>query len=90
MIIEPGGISADSPEQIAEIAASYRWQALNYDLYTGRGWATSTTYIEEYSAGEPLAQNTTKNQTLLDQKVQILADIGNYVYFTGSLVKWTW
>ncbi len=80
----------DTPPHLREAtgqpAPRYYWRAFTYDLYTGRGWATSDTETVGYAAGEPLITATLPAHSRIRQKVQFTGEPDGLLYAAGILV----
>jgi transglutaminase-like putative cysteine protease len=66
--------------------SQFYWRVLNYDIYTGHGWATSPTDIQTYQANEPIITESPPYHTVIDQEVNLLDEQDTLTYHTGSLV----
>jgi transglutaminase-like putative cysteine protease len=90
MVIHTGDLSPFSPAELfPQPPVQYYWRALTYDMYTGRGWATSTTESIQYSAGQPaLADIPSDNPAIhmVEQSVLFAQDIPGIVYASGMLI----
>jgi len=85
MVIKTGD-EIGAPDLAAGIGApSYHWRMLTYDVYTGRGWTVSPTENARYRANQILEGESSGVQRLLKQEIQVLGDVGDYVYSAGSL-----
>ncbi len=62
----------------------YYWRGLTYDRYTGLGWATGSTRLQSYAAGQPTRQ-LPENAPLLHHTVQAVANQGGLLYTAGAL-----
>jgi transglutaminase-like putative cysteine protease len=60
------------------------WRAINYDVYTGRGWARSEERLEPYAANEPLPLPTFEPQIEVNQEVNWLLDTRRARYSVGE------
>ncbi|MEW5872126.1 MAG: transglutaminase domain-containing protein [Chloroflexota bacterium] len=81
MIVQVGGARPDQP------VPGYYWRGWTYDEYTGRGWVTSPTTLNEYNTRQPVSEVIPAGFKLLEQTVRPLEEQGRRVYFTGSLVS---
>jgi hypothetical protein len=71
--------------EMVEAAPRHYWRWLTYDVYTGQGWATSTTRQQPYSSGQSLASVTQQDKlTLLQVQKSDAAD--KRLYWTGNLI----
>lgn len=68
-------------------APDYRWRALTYDRYTGRGWQTDSLAIQAFDAGEALIEEFPRHHRLVTQQVEAAGDLGGLAYAAGSLVS---
>jgi len=68
-------------------ALTYYWRALTYDVYTGRGWAASHTYAQEYPSGATLGAPTGASRRVVSQQVRPLRDFGEQLYFAGAPIS---
>lgn len=65
---------------------AYRWRALTYDLYTGRGWRTSPTETWEYAADHPASPHRPEKHRFVRQKVRPAGEEGDgLIYAAGTL-----
>ncbi len=64
----------------------YYWRALNYDVYTGRGWRTSSTKEVGFSPGDTIPQLAGTRQLPVRQEVQKAEGTGDLLYAAGDLV----
>ncbi|MCB8945972.1 MAG: transglutaminase domain-containing protein, partial [Ardenticatenaceae bacterium] len=55
-------------------AHASHWRGLSYDVYTGRGWASSEGRQEHFAAGVELPLSPVTGQTVLEQSVYWLLD----------------
>jgi hypothetical protein len=64
----------------------FRWRALTYDQYQGHGWQTSNLLLENFAAGELLAEPVTPTDQVIRQWVREIGDLGGLVFSAGSPV----
>ena len=57
-----------------QLEAATHWRGLSYDIYTGRGWASSEERQENFAAGTSLPLQSATEQTKLEQSVHWLLD----------------
>jgi transglutaminase-like putative cysteine protease len=62
------------------------WRSITYDKYSGSGWSTSGTKTESLKAGQLVTATMQAHQQNLLQEVEILGQVGNLMFFSGSLV----
>ncbi len=62
----------------------YRWRALTYDQYVGRGWRTSSLRLVETPAGEPIAAPEAPSDYVVRQGIQEIGDLGGLAYSAGN------
>lgn len=65
----------------------FRWRALTYDRYTGRGWQTDSLAIQAFDAGQALVEEFPRRHRLVTQQVEAAGDLGGLAYAAGSLVS---
>ncbi|MFQ5923658.1 MAG: transglutaminase domain-containing protein, partial [Anaerolineales bacterium] len=65
-------------------APGYRWRALTYDKYLGRGWRTSSLRLEDIAAGEPIATPESPSDHVVHQWIRGIGDLGGLAYFAGN------
>ena len=91
MVVQTGELPPVSTlEMLPNPPAHYYWRSLTYDIYTGRGWRTSTTESIQYKAGQPaLVDISTENPSirLVEQKVYFSQDSLGVLFATGLLVS---
>ncbi len=79
MLVTVRGLPANEPPP------RFYWRSVSYNIYTGRGWATSGTQTIEYAANEaPLAASP--GHRTIDQEVRIISDQGGLLYTAGTLL----
>lgn len=86
-------ISVDSAvAKPAEISATqsiprYYWRSLTYDIYTGRGWRTSTTQQTDYDAGQTVFSPTNApGRAVLRQHIETITPQNGLLYAAGDLI----
>lgn len=62
----------------------YRWRALTYDQYLGRGWRTSSLRLVETPAGEPIAAPESPSDYVVRQSIREIGDLGGLAYSAGN------
>lgn len=62
----------------------YRWRALTYDRYLGRGWRTSSLRLVETPAGEPIAAPESPSDYVVRQSIREIGDLGGLAYSAGN------
>ena len=65
-------------------APGYRWRALTYDQYLGRGWRTGSLRLEEIAAGEPIAAPESPSDYVVRQEIREIGDLGGLAYSAGN------
>jgi len=63
------------------------FRSLAYDRYTGRGWASRSTEIQEYSPGEGVLTPQSGKDQLIRQQVQVVESGGGLVHTAGLPVS---
>lgn len=62
------------------------WRALTYDVYTGRGWASSPIETHQFRAGEPVNDAMDPQLFLIHQDFEVIKENENLILYTGELV----
>jgi len=88
MIVRTGDYS---PDPAGTAPPRYYWRSVTYDRYTGRGWLTEGTQMEEYSAGEVVrvvgaTVELPPQLRLIRQEVRAERNLGGLIYAAGELV----
>ncbi len=65
------------------------WRWLTYDIYTGRGWATSPVQNNSYPANQQLLLLSSKSFQGIHQQVEKALPKDSRLYWTGSLASVT-
>lgn len=90
MIIRTGDLPpVANPELLPYPPEPYYWRSLTYDIYTGRGWATSSTETIQYQAGHPAVQDLPPESSsirIVEQRVQFPQAGPGVLYAAGMLV----
>lgn len=91
LVIHTGDLPP-APAQItlAQPPPHYYWRSAVYDLYTGRGWATSPTDEIEYPADQLVLDqlvNPQEAKRVVRQYVQPQRDLGGVVYAAGEILR---
>lgn len=63
---------------------SFRWRALTYDRYQGRGWQTSSLILEDFPAGELIDAPELPSDLVVRQWIRAIADLGGLAYSAGN------
>ena len=71
--------------QTANIPPLY-WRALTYDVYTGRGWASSSIETHQFRAEEPVTGAIDPQRFLITQEFEVMKRNGNIILYAGELV----
>lgn len=70
----------------SDSAPGYRWRALTYDRYNGRGWQTSSLAIQAFDAGEASLDEFPRTARLVRQSVQALGELDGLAYAAGETI----
>jgi len=62
------------------------WRALTYDVYTGRGWASSPIETHQFRAGEPVNDAIDPQLFLIHQDFEVIKENENLILYAGELV----
>jgi len=62
------------------------WRALTYDVYTGRGWASSSIETHQFRAEEPVTDAMDPQRFLINQEFEVMKENENLVLYIGELV----
>ena len=62
------------------------WRALTYDVYTGRGWASSTIETHQFRAEEPVTGAIDPQRFLINQEFEVMEGNENLILYAGELV----
>ena len=73
---------ADFPME--EPTPGYRWRAVTYDRYNGRGWQTNSLVLQDFEPGEPFATLGSTSDRVVHQFVRVIGDVGGLGYSAGS------
>jgi transglutaminase-like putative cysteine protease len=68
-------------------APDYYWRGLTYDVYTGRGWATSATQSNSYRAGQIIRTSLPPGYSRIRQRIEWINTPFDTLYYTGLLVS---
>jgi len=63
------------------------WRMISYDVYTGRGWATSQTESERYPADQYILDNVPDGYILLNQEIHKASDDDARLFWSGHLAQ---
>ncbi len=90
MVVQTGDLPPVSTlELLPHPPGQYYWRSLTYDIYSGRGWSTSTTEAIQYKAGQPAVVDiSTENPSIrmVEQAVYFSQDSPGVLFATGLLV----
>jgi transglutaminase-like putative cysteine protease len=90
MLIETSDYStSSSKELLSSEPPHYYWRSTVYDIYTGDGWATSSTELTNYTANQPAIAGffpITGTLHLLHETILPIQDLGGMVYSAGQLI----
>ncbi|MEW5959282.1 MAG: transglutaminase domain-containing protein [Chloroflexota bacterium] len=64
----------------------YYWRSLTYDVYTGRGWLTSQTEVQDYAAGQPALTDLPAARRPVHQQIEVIGEGDGLLYAAGELV----
>ncbi len=67
-------------------ATQFRWRALTYNRYNGRGWQTTTLAVQAFGAGHALIDELPRRHQLIQQQVQAVGELGGLAYSAGELI----
>ena len=91
MIIQTGDLPPlANLEMLPHTPEQYYWRSLTYDIYTGHGWATSTTETIQYKADQPALVDLPSEGSsirLVEQNVQFPQSNPGILYAAGLLVS---
>ena len=62
----------------------FRWRALTYDQYQGRGWQTSSLILEDFPAGELIDAPESQSDLVVRQWIRGIGDLGGLAYSAGN------
>ncbi len=62
------------------------WRALTYDVYTGRGWASSIIETHQFRAEEPVTGAIDPQRFLINQEFEVMEVNENLILYAGELV----
>ena len=62
------------------------WRALIYDVYTGRGWASSSIETHQFRAEEPVTDVMDPQRFLIYQEFEVMKENENLILYAGELV----
>ena len=62
------------------------WRALTYDVYTGRGWASSPLETHQFRAEEPVTDVMDPQRFLINQEFEVMKGNENPILYAGELV----
>jgi hypothetical protein len=60
------------------------WRSFTYDIYTGRGWNTSATTLQQYRPNQPIQPGSLPDHALILEQVSELPGYGGTVYAAGE------
>jgi hypothetical protein len=63
------------------------WRALTYDVYTGRGWTSSTIEIHQFRAEESVTDAMDSQRFLINQEFEVMKENMNLILYAGELVR---
>lgn len=63
----------------------YYWRSLAYDIYTGSGWATSSTLERRHPAEDVVFSDQPPAQKQLVHTIREVADLGGLLFLAGEL-----
>ncbi|MBN2004067.1 MAG: transglutaminase domain-containing protein [Anaerolineae bacterium] len=89
MVIRTGEMPAMSnilPVEDLNVPRHY-WRSLTYDYYYSQGWATSSTSVTEYEAGELTADPDVPFSKVLRQEVTMIGPSDGTVHVDGTLLS---
>ena len=75
--------SPDSELDEVRDTSLYYWRNLTYDLYMGRGWASSDSVEQEYRAGEKTISNWPESYQIIRQKVELVENLNGMTFTAG-------
>jgi transglutaminase-like putative cysteine protease len=64
----------------------YYWRSLTYDIYSGRGWLTSKTEVQDYAAGQPALTDLPAARRAVHQQIEVIGEENGLLYAAGELV----
>ncbi|MFC2043433.1 transglutaminase family protein [Chloroflexota bacterium] len=62
------------------------WRELIYDVYTGRGWASSPIETHQFRAGVPVTDAMNPQRFLIHQEFEVIKENENLILYAGELV----
>ena len=62
----------------------FRWRALTYDQYQGRGWQTSSLILEDLAAGELIDAPKSPSDLVVRQWIRGIGELGGLAYSAGN------
>ncbi|MCJ7716166.1 MAG: hypothetical protein MUO54_06565 [Anaerolineales bacterium] len=83
MTIQVEELGTPDPEEGLEDIPLYYWRNLTYDLYIGRGWASSDSVEQEYKAGEKTLTKWPESYRIIRQKVELVDDFDGLIFTAG-------
>ncbi len=86
LIVETGELPPMPEDALMEAPSNHYWRSLTYNLYTGRGWATSRTETVSYEAEEMVHDPERVAHRLLNQRVRVVDETQRMLYAAGTLV----
>jgi hypothetical protein len=69
---------------IEEPTPGFRWRALTYDQYQGRGWQTSSLILEDLAAGELIDAPESPSDLVVRQWIRVIGEMGGLAYSAGN------
>lgn len=85
----PEGLEGQNPGLARIQPPAFYWRSLTYDLYTGRGWATSGTTTREIEAGVTLRDEVSSlypAYRVFRQQIEMAGGEVGYVYRAGEVL----
>lgn len=76
-----------APENAEDILTPLYLRSLIYDRYTGRGWFSRGTQVEDYRPGEELPTQNFENGFPIRQQVQFVEDLGGIIHTLGEPIS---
>jgi transglutaminase-like putative cysteine protease len=87
MFIQTGNFPLMPEMALGAPVPHYYWRSMTYNVYTGRGWASSPTESGSYPANTSLFNGIPAGYQLIQQDVETLRDLGDALNWSGVFLR---
>ncbi|HNB51389.1 MAG TPA: transglutaminase domain-containing protein, partial [Anaerolineales bacterium] len=82
-------MSLEVDDPLEGVSPRYYWRSLTYDIYTGRGWATSATTSVSYREGTNILEPDASAR-VVRLHVRLTDETGEFIFSAGDILALDW